>query len=43
LEPVVAGPSASIIIGVLGFLSFETSTGFCLMFSFTPTTLMVLI
>ena len=43
LEPIVAGASASIIIGVLAFLSFETSTGFWLMFSFGSTTLIVLI
>ena len=43
LEPVVAGLSASIIIGFLAFLSFETSTGFWLMFSFGSTTLIVLI
>ena len=43
LEPVMAGISASIIIGVLAFLSFETSTGFWLMFSFGSTTLIVLI
>ena len=43
LEPIVAGISASIIIGVLAFLSFETSTGFWLMFSFGSTTLIVLI
>ena len=43
LEPIVAGVSSSIIIGVLGFLSFETSTGFWLMFSFGSTTLIVLI
>tara|TARA_B100001559_G_scaffold231235_1_gene194692 strand:- start:265 stop:735 length:471 start_codon:yes stop_codon:yes gene_type:complete len=42
-EPIVAGVSASIIIGVLAFLSFETSTGFWLMFSFGSTTLIVLI
>ena len=42
-EPIVAGISASIIIGVLAFLSFETSTGFWLMFSFGSTTLIVLI
>ena len=33
-EPLVAGTAASIIIGILSFLSFETSTGFWLMFSF---------
>ena len=43
LEPIVVGLSASIIIGVLAFLSFETSTGFWLMFSFGSTTLIVLI
>ena len=43
LEPVVAGISASIIISILAFLSFETSTGFWLMFSFGSTTLIVLI
>ena len=42
-EPIVAGLSSSIIIGVLAFLSFETSTGFWLMFSFGSTTLIVLI
>ena len=43
LEPVIAGISASIIVGVLAYLSFETSTGFWLMFSFGSTTLIVLI
>ena len=43
LDPVVAGISASIIIGVLAFLSFETSTGFWLIFSFGSTTLLVLV
>ena len=43
LDPVVAGISASIIIGVLAFLSFETSTGFWLIFSFGSTTLIVLV
>ena len=42
-EPIVAGAAASVIIGVLSFLSFETSTGFWLMFSFGSTTLIVLI
>ena len=42
-EPIIAGLSASIIIGVLAFLSFETSTGFWLMFSFGSSTLIVLI
>ena len=43
LEPILLGLSASAIIGVLAFLSFETSTGFWLMFSFGSTTLIVLI
>ena len=43
LEPLIAGFAASIIIGILSFLSFETSTGFWLMFSFGSTTLIVLI
>ena len=43
LEPIIAGLSASIIIGVLAYLSFETSTGFWLMFSFGSTTLIVLV
>ena len=42
-EPLVAGAAASAIIGVLSFLSFETSTGFWLMFSFGSTTLIVFI
>ena len=43
LEPLIAGFAASIIIGILSFLSFETSTGFWLMFSFGSTTMIVLI
>ena len=43
LEPLIAGFAASIIIGVLSFLSFETSTGFWLIFSFGSTTLIVLV
>ena len=42
-EPIIAGVAASAIIGVLSFLSFETSTGFWLIFSFGSTTLIVLI
>ena len=42
-EPIVAGLSASIIIAVLAFLSFETSTGFWLLFSFGSTTLIVMV
>ena len=43
LEPLFVGLFASIIIGLLSFLSFETSTGFWLMFSFGSTTLIILI
>ena len=43
LEPIVAGLSSATIIGILAFLSFETSTGFWLMFSFGSSTLIVLI
>ena len=42
-EPLILGLFASIIIGLLSFLSFETSTGFWLMFSFGSTTLIVLV
>ena len=42
-EPLLAGVFASIIIGILSFLSFETSTGFWLMFSFGSSTLIVLV
>ena len=42
-EPLFAGLFASVIIGILSFLSFETSTGFWLMFSFGSTTLIVLV
>ena len=43
LEPMLAGLFATIIIGILSFLSFETSTGFWLMFSFGSSTLIVLV
>ena len=43
LEPLLAGLFASIIFGILSFLSFETSTGFWLMFSFGSSTLIVLV
>ena len=42
-EPILAGVLAAIIIGILSYLSFETSTGFWLMFSFGSTTLIVLV
>ena len=43
IEPLLTGLFASIIIGILSFLSFETSTGFWLMFSFGSSTLIVLV
>ena len=43
LEPLFAGLFASIIIGILSFLSFETSTGFWLIFSFGSSSLIVLV
>tara|TARA_B100000780_G_scaffold276346_1_gene244729 strand:- start:1036 stop:1506 length:471 start_codon:yes stop_codon:yes gene_type:complete len=43
IEPLIAGFSASIIIGVLAFLSFETSTGYWLMISFGATSLIVFV
>ena len=43
LEPLLLGLFASIIIGILSFLSFETSTGFWLMFSFGSSSLIVLV
>jgi|TARA_B100001057_G_C22782734_1_gene924306 CBS-domain-containing membrane protein len=42
-EPIVAGLSASIIIGILAFLSFETSSGFWLMISFGATSLIIFV
>ena len=42
-EPLIAGISASLIISILAFLSFETSLGFWLIFSFGSTTMIVLI
>ena len=43
IEALLMGLFGSIIIGLLSFLSFETSTGFWLMFSFGSTTLIVLV
>ena len=43
IEPLLAGLFATIIIGILSYLSFETSTGFWLIFSFGSTTLIVLV
>ena len=41
--PITLGISAAFIIGVLGFLSFETSLGYWLIFSFGATTFSVLV
>ena len=43
LEPIIAGFSVSLIIGVLAFLTLETSTGFWLMISFGATSLVVFV
>ena len=43
IEPLLAGLFATIIIGILSYLSFETSTGLWLNFSFGSTTLIVLV
>ena len=42
-NPLLTGLFASVIIGILSYLSFETSTGFWLMFSFGSSTLIVLV
>ena len=41
--PITLGTSAALIIGVLGFLSLETSLGYWLIFSFGATTFSVLV
>jgi len=43
IEPIIIGLSSSVIIGVLAFLSFETSTGYWLMISFGATSLIVIV
>jgi len=43
LDPIIAGLSAAIIIAVLAFLSFETSTGYWLMISFGATSLIIFV
>ena len=43
IEPLIFGAAASLIIGILSFLSFETSTGFWLTFSLGSSTLIVLV
>ena len=41
--PIILGISSAIIIGLLGFLSLETSFGYWLIFSFSATTFSVLV
>ena len=41
--PIILGVSAAFIIGVLGFLSLETTLGYWLIFSFGATTFSVLV
>jgi len=43
IEPIIIGLSSSLIIGVLAFLSLETSTGFWLMISFGATSLITFV
>ena len=43
LEPIVSGISASITIGILAFLTLETSAGVWLMFSFGATVFIVFV
>ena len=41
IEPIISGISASIVIGVLAFLTLRTSAGILLMFSFGATVFLV--
>ena len=43
LEPIVSGISAAITIGILAFLTLETSAGVWLMFSFGATVFIVFV
>ena len=43
LEPVISGISATIVIGILAFLTLETSAGVWLMFSFGATVFLVFV
>ena len=43
LEPIVSGMSAAIVIGILAFLTLETSAGVWLMFSFGATVFIVFV
>ena len=43
LEPIISGISATIVIGILAFLTLETSAGVWLMFSFGATVFIVFV
>ena len=43
LEPIISGISATIVIGILAFLTLETSAGVWLMFSFGATVFLVFV
>jgi len=43
LEPIISGLSAAIVIGILAFLTLETSAGIWLMFSFGATVFIVFV
>ena len=43
LEPIVSGVSAAMVIGILAFLTLETSAGVWLMFSFGATVFIVFV
>ena len=43
LEPIVSGVSAAMVIGILAFLTLETSAGVWLMFSFGATVFLVFV
>ena len=43
LEPIVSGISAAIVIGILAFLTLETTAGIWLMFSFGATVFIVFV
>ncbi len=43
IEPIISGISASIVIGVLAFLTLRTSAGILLMFSFGATVFLVFV
>ena len=43
LEPIVSGMSAAMVIGILAFLTLETSAGVWLMFSFGATVFIVFV